>query len=95
VGVLHHVSLDPADPTAWKVLLDALADGDVVVLLDQAIRAADAVARIIDAAAVAARWCVPAIECAPGTALPAPLVQIADEEWWLLIAAGEGPIEWN
>lgn len=93
--MLHHVSLDPADPSAWRVLLDLLADGDVVVLLDLAIRDADAVVRIIDATPVAARWCVPAIECAAGTALPAPLVQIADEEWWLLIAAGEGPIEWN
>ncbi len=95
MGVLHHVSLDPADPSAWNLLLDALVDGDVVVLLDQTVRDADAVARIIDTAPVAVRWCVPAIECAPGTALPRALAVIADEEWWLLIAAGEGPIEWN
>lgn len=93
--MLHHVSLAPADPSAWKVLLHALAEGDVVVLLDQAICDADAVVRIIDAAPVAVRWCVPAIECEQGAALPAPLALIADEEWWLLIAAGEGPIEWN
>ncbi len=95
MGVLHHVSLDPAGPSAWNLLLDALVDGDIVVLLDQAVRDADAVARIIDAASATVRWCVPAIECAPGTALPAPLTLIADEDWWLLIATGEGPIEWN
>ncbi len=95
MGVLHHVSLEPADRAAWAVLLDTLADGDMVVLLDQAIRDADIVARIIGASSVAARWYVPAVEWPSGAGLPAPLALIADAAWWALVAAGERLVEWN
>ena len=95
MGALHHVSLAPADHAAWAVLLEALADTDVVVLLDQAIRDADAVARIIAASPSAARWCVPVVECPPGVTLPAPLERLADGDWWALIASRQSLIEWN
>lgn len=95
MGALHHVSLAPADHAAWALLLDSLADDDVVVLLDQAIRESDAVAGIIAGASVAVRWCVPAVECPPGARLPAPLVLIADADWWALVAARERLVEWN
>ena len=78
MGVLHHVSLAPTDAGAWALLKAALADGDTVVLLDGGARDAAAAARIIADIAANVRWCVPAIECPGGAALPPPLVQIAD-----------------
>lgn len=95
MGVLHHVSLAPGDLSGWALLLDTLGDGDIVVLLDQATCDSDAVARIAASARVAVRWCVPAVECPPDAALPAPLAVIADTEWWALVVAGERLLEWN
>lgn len=95
MSVLHHVSLAPADRAAWAVFLETLADGDVVVLLDQAIRDADIAAGIINSSSVAARWCVPAVEWPSGAVLPAPLALIPDTAWWALVAARERLVEWN
>jgi len=95
MSVLHHVAMPPARTDAWARLRATLAPGDVVVLLDQAARQAAESACLAQGCTEAGlRWCIPAVEqiAAP---LPAPLVVIADEDWWQLIASHARVIEWS
>lgn len=91
-GALHHVGYAADDPR-WELLAQALAPGDVALLLDRAARDASACARRIAALAPdGVRWCLPQVERASA---PAGIEAIADSEWWQLIARHEVILEWS
>ena len=94
MGVLHHLSITAESRPAWDEFLAVLADGDSVVIMDQAVRAL-----ALDAACVAqrpqVRWLLPTGERRPdGPVLPAGIVEIEDHDWWQLIATHPVLLEW-
>lgn len=94
MGVLHHVSMSADDQSAWALFLDTLGDGDTVVLLDQAARSLQlAGARIRGRSEV--RWLLPSAERGADGPPPAGIDEVADSDWWLLIAAHPALLEWS
>ena len=95
MAILHHLALTVDDQPAWNEFLAALADGDSVVVLDQAARALQ-----LDSGRVErhpqVRWLLPSCERrAEVQLLPADIIQIDTSEWWQLIAAHPVLLEWN
>lgn len=98
---LHHVAIAAEDAAAWEVLLDAVADGDVVVLLDRAAAQARETNSAIGLPALLARqpgvrWVLPIPELAGGDAdLPAAVEVIDEAQWLAMIVAYPVLLEWS
>lgn len=107
MAALHHVSIALDDLATWAVLLDAVEDGDSVVLLDAAASGLQGVGAAIVAvwcdlvghqqrAMPATRWMLPDAErIVAASALPPGILAIADAHWLALIVEHPRLLEWN
>lgn len=92
--ILHHVSMHPQHEDGWAQLQLCLGEGDVVILLDQAVQHLSAVAALLDGVATRFSCRVPEVEMAPGLELPSGIECVADVDWWQLIADCPHLLEW-
>lgn len=101
MAALHHVSIAPEDAGTWAVMLDSLADGDTVVLLDRAALALQQDACTIDWPRLlecrrGVRWLLPALELLDGNpALPAGVEPVDAAQWLDLIAGHAALLDWS
>lgn len=101
MAAMHHVSIAPEDAGTWTAMLDAVADGDIVVLLDQAARALQQDPGAIDWPRLrergrGVRWLLPALELLePSPALPAGIEVVDSAQWLDLIAGHAALLDWS
>ena len=93
--VLHHVSMHPQHQDGWDQLLLCVCEGDVVILLDHAVRHLPAVASLLASVAPRISCRVPEVEMAADRELPLGIECIADGDWWQMIAECPNLLEWT
>ncbi len=95
MSALHHLSVGPDAREHWSQLAQALAEGDVLVLLDGAMADLRAIAEWKRGLALELRCVIPQIALSPGLMVPSDIELIDDRQWWQLIAAHRVLLEWS
>ncbi|MGE4071526.1 MAG: hypothetical protein AB7E72_10160 [Lysobacterales bacterium] len=95
MSALHHLSMGLDAREHWTQLEQALAEGDVLVLLDGAIADLAAIAAWKRGLGLELRWVIPQIALSPGLTVPADIELIDDRQWWQLISAHQTLLEWS
>ncbi len=95
MAVLHHLFFGPERGELWSQFVATLAAPDVVILLDDAARAAAWIATMQFTQDV--QLFIPDAEMAfcGIQAWPDGITRIADLDWWLLIETMPVLLEWN